>query len=133
MSTSSQPLTNATAVAPTSGATLDEPPRLTRADALLLFTLCFVFFCYSLVGGRPLSMHEAVLPQSAREMFTTHEWIVPTNGGRPWVENPPLPQWITVGIATAFGRCDEIWIVRMGAALAGAIGAVLGGWIASVW
>ena len=92
---------------------------LRRTDYLLLASFCLLFFGFSLVGGRPLSMHEGVLPQTAREMLSDHDWVVPKNGGRPWLESPPLPQWITVGIASVIGRCDEVWIVRIGPALMG--------------
>jgi 4-amino-4-deoxy-L-arabinose transferase-like glycosyltransferase len=74
-------------------------------------------FGISLVGGRYLTMHEAVLPQSAKEMYTTGEWIVPTSAGRPWLERPPLPQWITMLTAHLVGRFDQEWVVRLPAAL----------------
>ncbi|MGL4465257.1 MAG: ArnT family glycosyltransferase, partial [Planctomycetia bacterium] len=70
-------------------------------------------FGVSWIGGRGLTMHEAVLPQSAREMALAGEWIVPTSGGRPWLERPPLPQWLTIAVAAVVGRCDEEWIVRL--------------------
>lgn len=63
-------------------------------------------------------MHEAVLPQTAREMLRAGEWIVPLSGGRPWLENPPLPQWWTIAVARIVGRCDAEWIVRIPPALA---------------
>jgi 4-amino-4-deoxy-L-arabinose transferase-like glycosyltransferase len=71
---------------------------LSRQDFLGLALCCLAFFGFSLVGGRPLTMHEGVLPQSAREMARDHDWVVPKNGGRPWLESPPLPQWCTVAI-----------------------------------
>jgi 4-amino-4-deoxy-L-arabinose transferase-like glycosyltransferase len=98
---------------------------------LLLF--CTLFFGFSLIGGRPLTMHEGVLPQSAREMYADHDWVVPKNGGRPWLESPPLPQWTTVGIASLFGHCDQVWIVRIGPALMGTIAVLLVAWMAAGW
>lgn len=94
-----------------------EAPR--RSDLVLLGLFCFLFFGYSLIGGRSLTMHEAVLPQSAREMLADGDWIIPKSGGRPWLERPPLPQWITVAIASVIGRCDQEWIVRIGPVLMG--------------
>ena len=105
--------------------------RLTRQDWLLMTGLCLLFFGFSLIGGRPLTMHEGVLPQTAREMTADHDWVIPKNGGRPWLESPPLPQWITVGIASLIGHCDEIWIVRIGPALMGTICVLLVAWMAS--
>lgn len=111
------------------------PPRdrLSRRDYLLLGLFCAVLFGVSLVGGRPLSRHEGVLPQSAREMMADHDWIVPKSGGRPWLESPPLPQWITVGVASLFGRCDREWIARIGPAAMGTIVVLLTAWMAGGW
>jgi 4-amino-4-deoxy-L-arabinose transferase-like glycosyltransferase len=107
--------------------------RLTTADWSLLVLFCGLLFGFSLVGGRPLTMHEGVLPQTAREMFSDGDWIVPKNGGRPWLESPPLPQWITVCIASLFGRCDEVWIARIGPALAATWVVVLTAWMTAGW
>ncbi|MBX7074969.1 MAG: hypothetical protein K1X71_17645 [Pirellulales bacterium] len=114
-----------------SGDSLRDP--LLRQDYLLLATFCAVLFGLSLVGGRPLSRHEGVLPQSSREMLADHDFIVPKSGGRPWLESPPLPQWITVGVASVFGRCDREWIVRIAPAAMGTIVVLLVGWMAAGW
>ncbi len=69
----------------------ETPPvhdTLWSRDYLLLTLFCAVLFGTALVGGRYLTMHEAVLPQSAKEMYATGEWIVPTSAGRPWLERP---------------------------------------------
>ncbi|WP_455387970.1 ArnT family glycosyltransferase [Petrachloros mirabilis] len=98
------------------GTAKDEQALRSREYALL-FLFSFVLFGYSMVGGRPLTMHEAVLPQSSCEMLADGDWVIPKSGGRPWLERPPLPQWITVGIAAAFGSCAEEWVVRLPPAL----------------
>src|SRR5438874_7941042 len=85
----------------------------------LLALFCLVLFGHALLVGGPLTMHEGVLSQTSREMFTHGDWIVPKLGEGPWLERPPLPQWITVAIASLFGRCDAEWIVRLGPLLAG--------------
>lgn len=100
-------------------------------DYLLLVLYCAALFGVTLVSGRPLSVHESVLPQSAREMYADGDWVVPKKGGTPWLESPPLPQWITVGIAQVFGRCDRLWIVRLGPVLMATLTAVLAAWMAS--
>lgn len=107
--------------------------RLRRADFALLTGFCLLLFGISLVSGRPLTMHEGVLPETSREMFHNHSWIIPTNAGRPWLENPPLPQWITVGIATLCGGCDDVWIVRIGPMLVSTIAVLLVAWMAAGW
>lgn len=103
------------------------------SDWLLLIAFCVCVFGISLVSGRPLTMHEGVLPQSSREMYVDHDWVIPKNGGRPWLESPPLPQWITVGIASVIGRCDEVWIVRIGPLLAATWIVCLTAWMMSGW
>ena len=107
--------------------------RLTRRDYGLLALFCCVLFGFGMVSGRPLSLHEAVLPQSARSMLADGDWIVPKKGDTPWLESPPLPQWITVSVASVIGRCDEVWIVRLPAALVATLTVFLVGWMASVW
>ncbi len=106
---------------------------LRRTDLALLVGYSLALFGVALFGGRPLTLHEAVLPQSAREMLADGDWIVPKKGGEPWLESPPLPQWCTVAVASVFGRCDAEWIVRIGPTLVGALCVCLTAWMASVW
>ncbi|MFM8582339.1 MAG: ArnT family glycosyltransferase, partial [Planctomycetaceae bacterium] len=107
--------------------------RLGRWETALLLTYCLLFFGLSLVGGRPLTMHEGVLPETSREMSLDHDWIIPKNGGRPWMENPPLPQWITVAIGACFGGCDRVWTTRIGPALAATLAVWLTARMATRW
>lgn len=111
------------------------PPTdtLRRSDYLLLTAFCALLFGVSLIGGRPLSRHEGVLPQSAREMSYDRDWVVPKSGGRPWLESPPLPQWITVGVTTIVGHPDREWSVRIAPALMGTLVVLLVGWMAAGW
>jgi 4-amino-4-deoxy-L-arabinose transferase-like glycosyltransferase len=104
---------------------------LARRDYGLLVVFCLVLFGVTLFGGRPLSRHEGVLPQSAREMLRDHDWLVPKSGGRPWLESPPLPQWITVAVASLVGRCDREWIARLAPVAMGTLVVVLIGWMAA--
>jgi len=107
--------------------------RLTGWSAGGLVAFCLLFFGLSLVGGRPLTMHEGVLPETAREMAVDHDWIIPKNGGRPWMENPPLPQWITVAIGSLLGGCDRVWVTRIGPALAATLSVWLTACMATRW
>jgi 4-amino-4-deoxy-L-arabinose transferase-like glycosyltransferase len=106
---------------------------LRPVDYLLVGAFCLALFGTSLVGGRVLTGHESVGAQTAREMFATHDWLIPRCGGFPWLERPPLPQWITVAIATPFGRCDRDWIVRLGPILMGLLITVLVARMAAGW
>lgn len=118
---------------------------LTRRDVLTLSAYCLLLFGIAVVSGRPLTLHECVLPQTARSMFADHDFLVPKINGHtadrtpnampaePWLESPPLPQWITVAIATPFGRCDTEAIVRIGPVLVGIYVVLLTAWMGSLW
>jgi len=82
-----------------------------------------------LVGG-PLTLHEGVLAQTTKVMLDKHDFIVPRYGDAPWLERPPLPQWISCAICTVIGHCDREWNVRLGSALAGLITVLLTVWLA---
>lgn len=107
--------------------------RLRKRDYCLLAAYGLLLFGIATISDRPLTLHESVLPQSAREMLADGDLLVPKKGGEPWLESPPLPQWITVAIASAFGRCDTESIVRLGPTLAGVVVVCLVAWMASVW
>lgn len=91
--------------------------RLFARDFLLLGIFCLLLYGVALIDGRPLSGHESVMPENSREMMANHSWMIPTMGGKPWLERPPVPDWIMVAIGSVFGRCDRDWIVRIGPAL----------------
>ena len=118
---------------------------LARRDVLTLVGYCLLLFGIATVSGRPLTLHECVLPQTARSMFADHDFIIPKINGQtaeraagampsePWLESPPLPQWITVALAAPFGRCDSEGIVRIGPMLVGTYVVLLTAWMASLW
>jgi 4-amino-4-deoxy-L-arabinose transferase-like glycosyltransferase len=123
---------------------LYDPRRLLRRDVLLLTTFCLLLFGYQMFDGRPLSLHEARLPETSREMYQ-HLWgtpwsvrfdhlLFPTSGERPWLERPPLPHWIVVGTSLLTGQaCDKVWVVRLPSVLMGLSVVLMTAWIASVW
>src|SRR3954454_7900626 len=64
-------------------------------------------------AGR-LTYHEAFVTQAAREMMASGDVVVPTMGGRPWLEKPPLPIWLvalsgrlTGGVSEAVARAPS--------------------------
>jgi 4-amino-4-deoxy-L-arabinose transferase-like glycosyltransferase len=77
-----------------------------------------------------LTLHEGVLSQTTRAMLSNHDWLVPRYGDAPWLERPPLPQWISCAICTLIGHCDAEWNVRIGPALAGLTTVLLTLWLA---
>lgn len=107
---------------------------LLRRDFLILAAFCIALFGYEMISGRALSLHEARLPELSREMFVHHNWLFPQSGGRPWLERPPLPQWIEVGTSMLLGhRCDAVWVVRLPSILMGLAIVLMTAWAAAVW
>lgn len=104
-----------------------------RNDYLLLAGFCMIVFGVSLVGGRPLTMHEAVLPECTREMKASGDWLTPTSGGRPWLHRPPLPHWTLLVLNLPFAEISAPWQVRLGPLVAGLIVALLTAWMAQRW
>lgn len=108
--------------------------RLLPRDFALLAAFCLLLFGYQMFSGRPLSLHEARLPETSREMLLTHHWLFPQSGSRPWLERPPLPHWIVIGTSVILGqRCDSVWVVRLPSVLMGLSIVLMIAWMASVW
>jgi 4-amino-4-deoxy-L-arabinose transferase-like glycosyltransferase len=103
-----------------------ENPRRLDYFGVGLFALALFGIVLS-VGG-PLTLHEGVLSQTTKAMLADHDWTVPHFGVAPWLERPPLPQWISCAIAAILGT-DE-WVLRLGPALAASITVLLTMWLA---
>jgi 4-amino-4-deoxy-L-arabinose transferase-like glycosyltransferase len=67
-----------------------------------------------------LSYHEAFVAQGAREMLDAGDWANPTIGGRPWLEKPPLPWWLSAATGWLAGGVDEA-AARLPSAIAAAL------------
>jgi hypothetical protein len=81
-----------------------------------------------------MTLHEARLPECSREMMRTGNFLIPTSGGRPWLERPPLPHWIMIGVAEVLGQqCDSEWSVRIPPALCGLLIVLMTASIAARW
>src|SRR5580700_1213266 len=94
--------------------------RLRFGHYSLLVAFAVLLFGYVAISGRPMTLHEARLPECSREMMQSGDYLIPTSGGRPWLERPPLPHWIMIGVAEAIGqKCDSEWSVRIPPALCG--------------
>jgi len=100
---------------------------------LLLLLLCLVRYGFTLVYHRVLTTHEAVHCENVREMFRDGDWLIPTYGGRVWLERPPLPHWATGAVASLVGGVDRDWAMRVASILAGAAAVLLTARMASVW
>jgi 4-amino-4-deoxy-L-arabinose transferase-like glycosyltransferase len=100
-------------------------------DAALLAACCAVLSAFPLLFNRTLSTHETTHCQNVREMRSDGDWVIPHYGGRPWLERPPLPFWLTIPVIELFG--DRPATYRLASALVGAGCVLLVAWIASLW
>src|SRR5689334_13249081 len=78
-----------------------EPTPLRRGDYLLLAAYCALVCGFALWFDRTLSSHETVGCVNIREMRADGDWVIPHYGGRPWLERPPLPFWLTLPFVAA--------------------------------
>ena len=101
--------------------------HLRKSDYLLLLLLCLSLYVISLIHYRVLTTHEAVHCQNVREMFETGDWLIPSYGGRPWLERPPLPHWMTGFFAQVTGGVDQEWALRVGSVVFGTIAVLIFG------
>jgi 4-amino-4-deoxy-L-arabinose transferase-like glycosyltransferase len=56
----------------------------------------------------PLDEHETLVVQTAREMLTRHDWLVPHFNDEPRLNKPPLSYWLTGILATATGNAPAV-------------------------
>jgi 4-amino-4-deoxy-L-arabinose transferase-like glycosyltransferase len=89
-------------------------PLISR-DWLLLAGFCGFLFFYGLASFGLIGADEPRYAQVAREMFSRHDWITPTLGGKPWLEKPPLYYWQAMLAYAAFGPSD--WSARLPSAV----------------
>jgi len=99
----------------------DASAKTSWNDYLLVGLYSLILFGFAGFSGRPLTMHEARLPQTSREMLWHREWLLPSSGGRPWLERPPLPHWIVISTMKVLGHDDQVWVVRLPSTLMGVL------------
>jgi 4-amino-4-deoxy-L-arabinose transferase-like glycosyltransferase len=71
-------------------------------------------------SGR-LTYHEAFVAQAAREMIASGDVVVPTMGGRPWLEKPPLAIWMSALTGWLAGGVSETAARAPSAVMAGVL------------
>jgi 4-amino-4-deoxy-L-arabinose transferase-like glycosyltransferase len=111
--------------------TPESAPGLRNRDFLLLLLYGLALFSFPLAFGRTLSTHETVHCLNIREMRLDGDWIIPHYGGRPWLERPPLPFWLTVPIVAVLG--DGALAYRLAPVLVALPCILLCSWIAALW
>ncbi|MGC2697088.1 MAG: glycosyltransferase family 39 protein [Candidatus Angelobacter sp.] len=88
--------------------------RLLLLQVALVLGVCYFFFFFGLGAFGLTGADEPRYAQIAREMFTRHDWIVPTLNGVPWLEKPVLLYWKIMSGYSLFGVQD--WAARVPAA-----------------
>jgi 4-amino-4-deoxy-L-arabinose transferase-like glycosyltransferase len=93
-----------------------------------LFAFAASLLLWNLGGARTLSFHESLVAAGAKEMLARGDWLVPRIGGEPWLEKPPLPQWLVAlsGALTGAVRGD---LDGFGARLPAVLCGLLGVWL----
>lgn len=76
--------------------------RLGALDALLFLAAASVLL-FDLGDYRPLTPHEVLVAQPAREILETGRWLAPTYFGEPRLKKPPLATWETAAAFRLFG------------------------------
>jgi 4-amino-4-deoxy-L-arabinose transferase-like glycosyltransferase len=76
--------------------------------------VCAFFFYFGLGAFGLVGADEPRYAQIAREMYTRHDWIVPTLNGQPWLEKPAFLYWKIWNAYEIFGVQD--WAARIPAA-----------------
>lgn len=120
------------------GGGLGEWERPTWGDHLVVLVVAGVLAGYAAFSGKPLTLHEARLPQLARDMLGVGEWLLPFSGERPWLERPPFPHWWLMAsqwageaagvVRSGGGGEGAVWAARLPGAVAGALVMLLTMW-----
>lgn len=82
-------------------------------DRTLLAAAAILVSLPALLVDHAATPGEAALAQSLREMAATDQWLIPTVGGLPWLETPPLVQWFAHAATVAFGITDVLTGIRL--------------------
>ena len=100
-------------------------------DYLLLTAYCLLLALAPLLRDRPFTVHETVGCVNIREMRADRDYLIPHYGGRPWLERPPLPFWLTLPFVATLGDAPHVY--RIPPALAALVCVLLVGRMASMW
>lgn len=81
--------------------------------ALAIVTAFALPLFLELLGhGQATAMMELFNLVPIREAYRDGHWLIPTLGGMPRLEKPPLPVWIPAALAMLF-HSDSLWVVRL--------------------
>ncbi|KWF30237.1 ArnT family glycosyltransferase [Burkholderia pseudomultivorans] len=71
---------------------------------LVLVALGIAYLAPGIVGHDPWKQDETYTFGIVRHMLDTGDWVVPTNAGLPFLEKPPLYDWVAVAFVRLFGE-----------------------------
>ena len=105
---------------PYSGSTTGKQAPTPAADwniphwgALAIITAFALPLFLELLGhGQATAMMELFNLVPIREAYRDGHWLIPTLGGMPRLQKPPLPVWIPAALAMLF-HTDNLWVVRL--------------------
>jgi 4-amino-4-deoxy-L-arabinose transferase-like glycosyltransferase len=83
------------------------PSRQDLWRAAAIVGLASLTLAIGLGRSARLTYHEAFVAQASREMLASGELVVPTVGGQPWLEKPPLAIWLGTLCARLGGGVGE--------------------------
>lgn len=94
------------------------PASRQRAALLCLPALLLALVLLPSLGiERPLDAHEVLVAQTAREMRSGGDWIVPHFADQVRLNKPPLAYWSVATLSSYLG-CENEWVARLPSALA---------------
>ena len=109
------------------------PGRLfARHVVLIVLFGLLVLIPGTLPSVRPLSAHEVLAAQPAKEMLRDGHWIVQTYAGVPRYEKPPTIGWLIAASMTIFQSSSE-WVLRLPSVISGIVAALLVAALAARW
>jgi 4-amino-4-deoxy-L-arabinose transferase-like glycosyltransferase len=85
--------------------------RALAFQLVVVLGVCAFLFFFGLGAFGLVGADEPRYAQIAREMFTRHDWIVPTLNGSPWMEKPVLLYWKVMNSYRILGVYD--WAARV--------------------
>lgn len=109
------------------------PGRLSARHMVLIILFgLLVLIPGTLPGVRPMTQHEVLAAQPAKEMLRDGHWIVQTYAGIPRFEKPPTTGWLIAASMAIFQSSSE-WVVRLPSVISGIVAALLTAMLAARW
>jgi len=100
-----------------------DAPRRARAARAAVALLASLTMLPSLGATSLFDRDEGYYAQASREMLRRGDPFVPTFGGKPWLEKPPLSFWLMASSMAVLGENE--FAARLPSALAGAVCALM--------